>query len=580
MATPLEPDRPPRQLIVCCDGTNNTLTAGTQDTNVLRLVTHLAAHPSPHRLVYYDPGVGTPDAAPPTDPMDWAQRTWERISGLASGRGVYDNIAAAYLFLMQSWRDHRDRIYLFGFSRGAFTVRGVAGMVNLFGILEPDHAVLLPTLLSIYFSQPGDRGGSLQKATYWVHQASRKGLERGSATVGLGGAGASAVTRERLGQQVRDLFTTPAGHDAWVHWIGVWDTVESVGLPGPLSRTNPSTATLHGKRLRHVRHALAFDEHRWTFEPRLYEEPGDVATAGQTLKQRWFAGVHCDVGGSYPRGDRQLADEALQWMVAEVAQDLAIPPLPAGTTPRVRHDALWDTPWWALAGMCLRNMQPRTANGDQPIAVIPGPWAALPSTSVWDTRRQAWPLAVALLIGTLCLLLSGACLTPQGWSGLWLAGGLGTAVEAARSFAADQLASLWWSGLLAAGHAPWQVAPVQTGWAMFWDFGFIAGWGYLLARVGSRSFAWLAGTRGPASPLPRWRALGMAPLAAVGGDACENLFTLAALAAHAAGTDAVAYLFLWLAGASALCKFSGLIACLPLLAVRCWIAMPGVPRRR
>ena len=579
-ATPETDDRPPRCLIVCCDGTNNTLTAGTQDTNVLRLVSHLAAHPSPERIVYYDPGVGTPDAAPPTDPIDWAQRTWERVAGLASGRGVYDNIGRAYLFLMQQWRDEHDRIYLFGFSRGAFTVRAVAGMVNLFGILRPDHDVLLPTLIRVYFSQPGNRGGMVQRATRWVHQTQRVHTAAAREATAPVRAAAVVVTRELLAQQSSTLFATPAGRTAWVHWVGVWDTVESVGLPGPLSRSNPSTATLRDKRLRNVRHALAFDEHRWTFEPRLYEEPGDIAGAGQTLKQRWFAGVHCDVGGSYRSDDCRLSDEALQWMVDEVADDLAIPPLPAAAaTARKRHDALFDTPWWALAGMCLRNMQPRSARG-QAIVVVPGPWAGIASSSVWDARRKLWPLAAALVLGALFLLLSGACLIPDGWGSLWHDGGAGAAAAAAAAFARAQLAALWLGGLLASGQAPWQRADAHPGWAMFWDFAFIACWGYGLARVASRSFAWLAGTRGPNEPLPWWRGVGMAPLAAFGGDVCENLLLLAALAAHGAGTDALARACLWLASLGSVCKFGGLIACVPLLALRGWIALPGVPRRR
>ncbi len=580
MAATAESVGPPRQLVVCCDGTNNTLTAGTQDTNVLRLVTHFASCPASERLVYYDPGVGTPDAVPPTDPMDWLQRSWERITGLASGRGVYDNIGQAYLFLMHNWRDERDRIYCFGFSRGAFTVRCVAGMVNLFGILKPEHEVLLPTLIRIYFSQPGSDAGMLRRATLKVHQALRSG-RRVIALAGTAPGADGIVTRERLAAQIRELFTTPTGRNAWIHWVGVWDTVESVGLPGPLSRSNPSTATFRGKRMRNVRHALAFDEHRWTFEPRLYEEAGDIddRSSGQTLKQRWFAGVHCDVGGSYPRANCRLSDEALEWMVTEVAADMGLPALaPAAPSLRVRHDALWDTPWWALAGMCLRDMQPRCATGE-PIAVIADTPAPAAAASVWDTRRKAWPLGVALVAAIVCFLLSGACLLAAGWQGLLSAQGFGLAVGAATAFAGDQLASLWGQGLFAEGHAPWQIAG-QAGWSMFWDFGFLASWGYLLARIGSRSFAWLAGIRSATSPLPKWRALGMAPLLAVGADACENLLTLAALAMHAAGAGAIASLCLFLAGASALGKVAGLISCLPLIVLRCWIALPGVPRSR
>src|SRR5215831_2811903 len=112
------PARPRRQLVVCCDGTNNTLTAGEADTNVLKLHEHLMCHRPPpgadfERMLYYDPGVGVPSAAPATDIFDWAKRGWERVSGLAQGTGIYDNIASAYRFLMLNWRDGRDEIYCF-----------------------------------------------------------------------------------------------------------------------------------------------------------------------------------------------------------------------------------------------------------------------------------------------------------------------------------------------------------------------------------------------------------------------------------------------------------------------------------
>ena len=92
----------PRNLVVCCDGTNNTLTGGREDTNVLLLYGYLNKHLGrrPDTLLYYDPGVGSPDGAPPTDLGDLIERHVERIEGLASGRGVYDNIEQGYRFLM------------------------------------------------------------------------------------------------------------------------------------------------------------------------------------------------------------------------------------------------------------------------------------------------------------------------------------------------------------------------------------------------------------------------------------------------------------------------------------------------
>jgi uncharacterized protein (DUF2235 family) len=591
----------PRQIVICCDGTNNTLTAGTEDTNVLRLYAHLAQHPSPARLLYYDPGVGTLDVAPPTDPADWLHRSVSRLAALASGRGVYDNIEAAYRFVMTHWRDERDRIYAFGFSRGAFTARCVVGMINLFGVLAPEHDALLPTLVRVYFSQPGDRAGNaVQQATRALHRATVQRHARRVAGMAPSPRGADVstdaaaprvprlrlpdhVTREMLAAQIRELFTTPAGRQAWVHWVGVWDTVESVGLPGPLSRSNPATATIRGKRMRHVRHALALDEHRWSFEPRLYEEPGDIddPATGQTLRQRWFHGVHCDVGGGYPVAQAGLSDAALHWMVDEVAPDLGVPPLPPlppAPAVRVRHDALWSTPWWALAGMSVRDRQPRTARGE-PIEVIVADAAVTPQRSVWAVRRPLWPVLVALLLGAFALLLSGACLGGGGWPALFEPTGALRALQATREFALAQLEAAVFQGLLAAGREPWWHVG-QPAWAMAWDGGFIAAWGYLLARIASRGFAWAVGAQAPGQPRPRWRWLAMAPLLAVGGDALEDVMTWLALGCHAAGSDLAAHLCLWLGALGSIAKFAGLLGCLPWLALRVWIALPGVRRWR
>jgi hypothetical protein len=227
--------------------------------------------------------------------------------------------------------------------------------------------------------------------------------------------------------------------------------------------------------------------------------------------------------------------------------------------------------------MCLRDMRPVTASGE-PISVVAGPWAEVPSVSAWQARRQAWPLAVAVLAGVASLLISGACLRPDGWRAIFTGDAVASAI-AAWSFACDQLASIWGEGLLAAGNAPWE-REAQPAWSMFWEFGLIACYGYVLARVSSRSFAWLAGARNPVSPLPSWRVLGMTPLLAVGGDVGANLMTLAAVAIHSGGADVLAHMCLLFAGVGAVFKFGGLLATLPLLALRCWIALPGVPRSR
>jgi uncharacterized protein (DUF2235 family) len=557
---------PPRQLVLCCDGTNNTLTAGRADTNVLRLHEHLARHPASNRLLYYDPGVGAAGGAPPTDPMDWLALRLERIAALASGRGIYDNIGEAYLFLMKHHRSEADQIYLFGFSRGAFTARCVAGMVNLFGIVGAEHEAMLPTLIRIYFAYSKEAMRRVNPIGRGLHDV-------------LVGPGSS---REALGRQVRESFTTPPGRDAWVHCVGVWDTVESVGLPGPLARKNPNTASLTGKRVHHVRQALAFDEHRWTFEPRLYHEPDDIDTAEprQTLRQRWFPGVHCDVGGSYRAADAGLSNEALAWMIDEAIacglRATRLPP-PEVAARAVRHDAIFQTPWWALAGMCLRDMQPRTmatkTEPSRPIAVRPGPTAPPPIGSVWEHQRSIGALVVALLFAALCLWRSGASLTGEGWGGLVHPASWWPTVCAAVRFGGGDHFGICHAAATIVHHRDGGVV-----WAMVWDLGFIAGGGYLLARIASRAFAWLAGWGTPGMALPAWRVLGFMPLLAVGADVSEDLLTVAAIASDGLGAAPLAWLLRTGATIALWLKLSGLAACVPLVLVRLWIAMPWVNR--
>ena len=146
-----------RQLIICCDGTNNNLTGRVRDTNVTKLC-ELFAPDANAQLLYYDPGVGNPGLLPGASLTDQFSRFSERLYGLAFGKGVYENIAQAYLFLMRHYQPG-DQIFLLGFSRGAFTARSIGGLVTQFGLLRPAMDDLVPTLLHIYFSDR-ERGGA------------------------------------------------------------------------------------------------------------------------------------------------------------------------------------------------------------------------------------------------------------------------------------------------------------------------------------------------------------------------------------------------------------------------------------
>jgi hypothetical protein len=582
----------PRNLVICCDGTNNTLTGGMEDTNVLKLFGYLRKHANPRTTkLYYDAGVGAPDAAPPTGVIDLFKRRWDRIAGLASGQGVYENIGEGYAFLMREWQEG-DRIFCFGFSRGAFTARAIVGMVNLFGVLRPEHEPMIPTLVRIYFSQPDfeDQVEGRKSVRRWMARWMHRGLARPHKAGGdpvQGSEEASGAGRQRLAEQVKRNFARTAD----VYWVGVWETVESVGLPPFGSRDNPATATFCDKpRIRHVRHALALDEHRWPFLPRRYDAPAFVNTAsGRTLKQLWFPGVHCDVGGSYaardagsaryPDGRTGLADAALVWMINEVAAELAVPPLGTlqptfddfgmpcrdafvGALP-LRHDALHDTPYWALAGMTVRSMRServrtnRQAHGQEPgvlVDVVTAAEVPAGGPSVWDERRSPWWLLFAALMAIAALGGSGASLL-EGAS-------MREAVAAASGFSRWQLMSIVpGGGLHDAGVRAMLTGPAVA-WAMVWDFVFIAAIGYVIARLASRVFTWAAGWRLPGQGRPWWLlAMGWIPALAVGADSAENLLTLAAIALDAIALPSLATLALFAVGASSVAKLAGYALC-------------------
>jgi uncharacterized protein (DUF2235 family) len=325
--------RPSRNLIVCCDGTGNVWKPGARQTNVVKLVQALVRDPA-RQLHYYDPGVGTPDGYVSEDPRSPGDIV-KRVAGLVWGDGVWANVAGAYSFLVQTYQPG-DRIYLFGFSRGAFTARAVAGVVNLFGVLRPEHDNLIPTLLETYRTKPKSPR---------VPEASESDTNSDT-DVG------KPRKREDIGDSLRSNFAY-TDTDTNVHFIGVWDTVETVGLSElAMGATLTSDPTVKPSFI-HVRHALALDERREPYSPRLYLPPS-VVQEGHTYKQVWFAGCHSDVGGGYE--EEGLANTSFHWMAREanhcgllVEFSLAdVHPInPCDTL----HDEVTANPGWTLASV-------------------------------------------------------------------------------------------------------------------------------------------------------------------------------------------------------------------------------------
>ncbi|MFC5522447.1 DUF2235 domain-containing protein [Polaromonas jejuensis] len=564
----------PRQLIVCCDGTNNNLTGGSHDTNVTKLCDLLAPEAS-GQLLYYDPGVGNPGQLPGATASDNFSRRYERLYGLAFGKGIYENIAEAYLFLMRHYQAG-DQIFLYGFSRGAFTARSIGGLVTQFGLLRPEMESMVPTLLHVYFSDREKGKGEYQ----------------------------------RIRAQISELFCASDARLAPIWFVGVWDTVASVGAPF-LSRTITASPTIVGKRFHHVRQALALDEYRRSFEPRpYYIDPAfDYAAHGQSIRQLWFSGAHCDVGGGYITSAARLSNESLQWMLEEsVACGLRLPAnflaasggvdaqavlkvqraagLPSFmAVPRV-HSETFETPLWALAGLRLRDTH---AVGDPGGPMLPAhpvehPCVAqlglsFPADTVWAKSRSPLPLVVAAVFLLVFWSAAGGLLSgaiDPGTMSLWqclLA--LVTALPEAA--VANLVLAHWQLGWWLSWAYPTEALPAfgRVAGALLADLGLIAAYGYIISRGITWAFARVAGLRRASQrPSLALNLLGMSGLFTVAADLTENMLTLLLVSGFPSTLLPQAELLVGLAmTAAALAKWTGLAACGALWA---W----GVGKRR
>lgn len=528
----LAPDAP-RQLIICCDGTNNNLTGGASDTNVVKLAQLLApALPDARQLLFYDPGVGNAGELPGATYIDKWNRVRQRIAGLAFGRGIYENLAQGYLFLMRHY-EPGDEIFIFGFSRGAFTARSLAGLVNQFGVPRPHAESMVETLIHIYFSE---RASQAQKI-------------------------------ERIAAQASTLLAAPACRAVEIQFVGVWDTVASVGL-WPFHERISATPTIVGKRYRNVRQALALDEHRAQFKPRLYaDDDGCYQTRSghpATLRQRWFRGSHSDVGGGYAPQAAGISEQAMAWIVSEavlcglrlhgaqgrldteaaVLQAVAALPLPPdaarpASRPQV-HDMLHRNCLWALTGMAVRDTMRVDIHGKPPQPVQPVEHASVampvlqyPADTAWHRpRNAARPLLVAVL-GLLLANLIGWLQTPATPIAGFCAN-LAQLFTQAPTHLGHNLQFQWWQLVW------WHEGGIGAGvglfasprWALALDLLLIAAYGYLLAWLAVAGFARRAGLRRAGDPVPAWlNLLGWALPLAVFADLAEDLLSWIALTA-------------------------------------------------
>jgi uncharacterized protein (DUF2235 family) len=267
----------PKNVVLCCDGTANEF---AQDrTNVVKLFFTLVHDPD-RQVCCYHPGLGTME---PSGALTRASREVTKLLGKAIGLGLEDDIRDAYAFLMNHFEDG-DRVYLFGFSRGAYTVRAVAAVLHMYGLIRSGNEPLVPYAIRMMMA--------INNIGESKRQDSKKLLD----------------DYFDLARQFKDHFCIPC-HP---YFIGVWDTVSSVGwIENPLRL--PYTANNPDVQI--GRHAVSIDERRAFFRSNLWHPAPDGGP--KEVKQVWFPGVHCDVGGGYPEPESGLSKIALQWMLAE-----------------------------------------------------------------------------------------------------------------------------------------------------------------------------------------------------------------------------------------------------------------------
>ncbi len=266
----------PKNIVLCCDGTDNNIDGDS--TNVRRLFSCLVQ--DGRQLTFYSPGVGTLEDSRATTALG---RQISRMLDAAIGLTTRQKFLDMYGFLVEHY-EPGDEIFLFGFSRGAMAVRILAAGLHQLGLLRPEHLNMAPYAWSL-----------------------------------LTGGDSSGEPVFQVCSRFAKMFATRA---APIHFVGVWDTVSSMGwfwdfAAVPFTSGNPA--------MKIVRHAVSIDEHRAFFRSNLFllgfdakgnKIPGKPPP-GQDAKEVYFAGVHSDVGGGYADGEGGLSKLALEWMLRE-----------------------------------------------------------------------------------------------------------------------------------------------------------------------------------------------------------------------------------------------------------------------
>ncbi len=308
-----------KQLIICCDGTWQKISS-PYPTNVVKITQALS---DPQQLVFYSEGIGT---------GNWI----DRIAGGILGWGIDKNIQEAYRFLCLNYAPG-DRIFLFGFSRGAYTVRSLVGLIRSVGILPRQGIRIIPTAYQLYQTV---KGKYVDRDTATRETIKISELDR--------------IVEFR--QQMTDRFGTDYQEIVEIDLLSCWDTVGALGIPRLLWLPKFIDRLLYKKyqfhntklssKIAHALHAVSIDENRQAFSP----TPMQPAQPGQ-VTEVWFPGGHGGVGGG-TRANSGLSNAALLWTIESVERlDLGLifdrSKIEDGiaTDPTLPIDAGWKLPF-------------------------------------------------------------------------------------------------------------------------------------------------------------------------------------------------------------------------------------------
>jgi uncharacterized protein (DUF2235 family) len=300
-----------KRLVVCCDGTWQNLTSPCP-SNVVKLAQSVKsiAHDGITQVIFYDEGIGSDGP---------------KILGGATGLGIDKNIEDCYRFLSLNYVDG-DEIYLFGFSRGAYTIRSLAGMIYCSGLLDRPHITKAHEAYELY------RNRSVKPSDD------------------------EAVKYRKAN-----------GANVPITLLGCFDTVGALGIPGipPFSKLNDQLNkryrfhdTTLNKFIQNALHAVAIDEIREVFDVTPMKKHPEAES--QRVIQKWFPGSHGCVGGGTEE-NRGLSDTALQWMIDSIGVlglglDLDPSVIPTGINPNFECDFNNDVGLFKLAGIKLRDV--------------------------------------------------------------------------------------------------------------------------------------------------------------------------------------------------------------------------------